>query len=50
MDLGFSAAAPVVDLVKKLMARRKPGRVYVRKGGVEISMTTRAATKTGKGG
>lgn len=50
MDLGFSAAAPVVDLVRKLMARRKPGRVYVRKGGVEISMATRAATKTGEGG
>lgn len=40
-DLNFSPRAPVVDLVRKLIERRKAGRVYIRKGGVEISMTSR---------
>jgi oxaloacetate decarboxylase alpha subunit len=40
-DMEFSANAPVVDLVRKLVQRRKPGRVHVRKGDVEIRMTSR---------
>ena len=42
-DLSFSANSPVVDLVRKLVERRKPGRVHVRKGGVELSITSAAA-------
>lgn len=38
----FSASDPIVDLLRKLIARRKPGRVYVRKGAVEMSITQTA--------
>ena len=38
----FSASDPIVDLLRKLIARRKPGRVYVRKGAVEMSITQKA--------
>lgn len=48
MDLEFSAAAPVVDLVKQLTQRRKPGRVYVRQGGVEIRMDMNASAEGGQ--
>jgi len=44
-DLTYSAGTPVVDLVRKLVQRRKPGRIYIRKGGVEISMTSSEAGK-----
>lgn len=41
VDHTWSAGMPIVDLVKRLLQRRKPGRVYVRKGGVELSMVTK---------
>lgn len=46
-DMNYSVRAPVVDLVRQLVQRRKPGRVHVRKGGVDISLTT-IAKSTGK--
>lgn len=39
-DHSYSAGAPIVDLLRKLLQRRKPGRIYVRKGEVEVSVTT----------
>ena len=41
VDHAYSASEPIVDLVRKLIQRRKPGRVYVRKGGVEVSLTSK---------
>jgi oxaloacetate decarboxylase (Na+ extruding) subunit alpha len=38
METSYSAASPIVDLVTKLAQRRKPGRVYIRKGDFELSM------------
>ena len=40
VDHAYSASMPIVDLVKKLLQRRKPGRVYIRKGEVEVSVTS----------
>ena len=40
VDHSYSASMPIVDLVKKLIQQRKPGRIYVRKGEVEVSMTS----------
>ncbi len=40
-DHTFSANSSVVDLVKNLVARRKPGRVHVRKGELELGLVTR---------
>ena len=42
VDHTYSASMPIVDLVKKLLQRRKPGRVYIRKGDVEVSVTSEA--------
>jgi oxaloacetate decarboxylase (Na+ extruding) subunit alpha len=36
----YSATSSVVDLVTQLVQRRKPGRIYVRKGDFEFSATT----------
>ena len=41
MDHAYSASAPIVELVRRLIQRRKPGRVYVRKGEAEVSVTSR---------
>jgi oxaloacetate decarboxylase alpha subunit len=41
METTWSASSPIVDLVKKLIERRKPGRIHIRKGEFEISMSTR---------
>ena len=40
METTYSAASPIVDLVDRLVHRRKPGRVYIRKGDFEISTST----------
>ena len=42
MDTSYSARSPIVDLVEKLVTRRKPGRVYIRKGDFEFSATSTA--------
>jgi oxaloacetate decarboxylase (Na+ extruding) subunit alpha len=38
MQTTYDFASPLVDFIKKLVDRRKPGRVHVRKGDVEIDM------------
>jgi hypothetical protein len=40
MDTTYSASSPIVDLVDKLVHRRKPGRVHIRKGDFEISTSS----------
>jgi oxaloacetate decarboxylase (Na+ extruding) subunit alpha len=40
MDTHYSASSPIVDLVQKLVNRRKPGRVYIRKGDFEIGISS----------
>jgi oxaloacetate decarboxylase alpha subunit len=40
MDTTYSASSPIVDLVDKLVHRRKPGRVYIRKGDFEIGTSS----------
>ncbi|HWD36217.1 MAG TPA: carboxylase, partial [Casimicrobiaceae bacterium] len=42
MDTRYSAKSPIVDLVEQLVKRRKPGRVYIRKGDFEFSATSKA--------
>jgi oxaloacetate decarboxylase alpha subunit len=42
MDTRYSAKSPIVDLVERLVKRRKPGRVYIRKGDFEFSATSTA--------
>ena len=42
MDTDCSASSPIVDLVSKIVHRRKPGRVYIRKGDFEFSATSTA--------
>ena len=41
VDHSFSASSPIVELVRNLVARRKPGRVHVRKGALDLSLVTR---------
>ena len=38
------ASSPIVDLVARLAQRRRPGRIHLRKGDFEISMTSRPAS------
>jgi oxaloacetate decarboxylase alpha subunit len=40
MDTTYSASSPIVELVEKLVKRRKPGRIYVRKGDFEFSTSS----------
>ena len=42
MDTHYSAKSPIVDLVEQLVKRKKPGRVYIRKGDFEFSATSSA--------
>jgi oxaloacetate decarboxylase alpha subunit len=41
METTWSASSPIVDLVTRLVQRRKPGRIHVRKGEFELSLTSR---------
>ena len=40
MDTSYTASSPIVDLVAKLAARRKPGRIYIRKGDFALSISS----------
>ncbi|MEP7208491.1 MAG: pyruvate carboxylase subunit B [Casimicrobiaceae bacterium] len=42
MDTSYSAQSPIVELVQRLVQRRKPGRVYIRKGDFELSVNSLA--------
>ena len=42
METSYSAQSPIVELVEKLVTRRRPGRVYIRKGDFEFSATSTA--------
>ncbi|HZZ95273.1 MAG TPA: pyruvate carboxylase subunit B [Usitatibacter sp.] len=41
MDTLYDPTMPLAEFVKKIIDRRKPGRVYIRKGDFELGMTSR---------
>jgi oxaloacetate decarboxylase (Na+ extruding) subunit alpha len=38
METVYDFSSPLVDFLKQMIDRRKPGRVYIRKGELEVSM------------